>query len=314
MRWCPEWTWRLRLFLFPRSGDSWLALLRIGLGAQLIGYCWSLGGNWISYFGGDGDGFVTRRLSEAITESQSPLVPILSWFVAAADRLGVRDLDTLWFLWWLLLMAGVFLVVGLASRFAAITGWLLHLAASKSGVLLTYGVDELMTIGLFYLMLSPLPDRFTADARLFGRTSWGKARQLGFWRRVLQLHLCLIYFFGGLAKALGRGWWNGDNLWRALTRPPFNVAPPEWIARFGWALLPTGIAICVIEVGYPFLIWRGAWRKLWLALVCAMHLGIALLMGLRLFGLVMIVLNLAAFGTPLRSPRFRLDPSRDALR
>src|SRR5437588_524559 len=65
-----------------------------------------------------------------------------------------------------------------------------------------------MTIGLFYLMLSPLPDRYSLDQR------WRKLppknpHLLGFFRRLLQIHLCLIYFFGGVAKMPGErlvGW------------------------------------------------------------------------------------------------------------
>ena len=51
-----------------------------------------------------------------------------------------------------------------------------------------------MTIGLFYLMLSPLPDRYSLDWRL--RKLQPKDPQLlGFWRRVLQLHLMHRLFF-----------------------------------------------------------------------------------------------------------------------
>jgi hypothetical protein len=52
-------------------------------------------------------------------------------------------------------------------------------------------------------------------------------QSLGFWPRVLQVHLCLIYFISGLAKFLGNGWWDGSNLWRSLARPPFNLVPPD---------------------------------------------------------------------------------------
>jgi hypothetical protein len=39
-------------------------------------------------------------------------------------------------------------------------------------------------------------------------------------------------------------------------------------------------------------------RLVWLVCILAMHAAIGLLMGLYLFALVMIVLNLAAFGVP----------------
>ncbi len=116
---------------------------------------------------------------------------------------------------------------------------------------MSYGVDNFMTIGLFYLMLSPLPDRYSLDWRL--RKLRPKNPQLlGFWRRVLQLHLCVIYFFSGLTKCLGSGWWDGSNVWRALIRPPFNVIDPEILVRWkylfpvdGNIYLPAGNRISI---------------------------------------------------------------------
>ena len=75
-------------------------------------------------------------------------------------------------------------------------------------------------------MLSPLPDRYSLDRQLV-KTQLKDPQLLGFWRRVLQVHLCFVYFFGGLAKLLGSGWWNGSNLWRSLIRPPFNLLSPD---------------------------------------------------------------------------------------
>ncbi|MEP6602513.1 MAG: HTTM domain-containing protein [Spartobacteria bacterium] len=199
------------------------------------------------------------------------------------------------FIWYILLVAGCGLLIGLFGRTCAITGWLLHLCVAKSGGLVSYGVDNFMTIGLFYLMLSPLPDRYSLDARWRERLREDR-HLLGFFRRVLQIHLCLIYFFGGLTKSLGAGWWDGTNFWRALIRPPFNVIDPEVLVRWKFIFPAAGIAICVLETGYAFFIWHNSTRLPWLAAILAMHIGIGLAMGMYLFALVMIVLNVAAFG------------------
>jgi hypothetical protein len=161
-------------------------------------------------------------------------------------------------------------------------------------------MDNFATIGLFYLMLAPFPDRYSLDRVLW--KSAGKDRHLhGFFRRVLQLHLCIIYFFSGLNKCLGAGWWNGDNLWLALTRPPFNVLPIDLIKSCHFVLPFAGIAVLVLETCYPFFIWPRRTRPIWLAGILAMHAAIGLAMGLYLFGLIMIVLNIAAFGPGLFS-------------
>jgi hypothetical protein len=66
-----------------------------------------------------------------------------------------------------------------------------------------------------------------------------------------------------------------------------------------------GISICLIEVGYPVFIWMKKTRFFWLVCILAMHAAIGLTMGMYLFALVMIVLNLAAFGVGIRVPFIR---------
>ncbi len=67
--------------------------------------------------------------------------------------------------------------------------------------------------------------------------------------------MCFVYFFGGLAKCLGSGWWDGSNLWRSLIRPPFNLLSPDILVRFKYVLPMLGISICLIELGYVVFIW-----------------------------------------------------------
>ena len=116
-------------------------------------------------------------------------------------------------------------------------------------------------------------------------------------RRVLQLHLCVIYFFSGLVKCLGTGWWTGANVWRALTHPPFNILDPRFLTEWRYLFPLLGALVCLMETSYPLLIWPTRTRAVWLGLIISMHIVIALLMGMYLFALVMIVLNIAAFGT-----------------
>jgi hypothetical protein len=226
------------------------------------------------------------------------------------DRLGLGESTSLFLIWLLLFIAALSLLAGFLCRPSAIACWFLHLCAANSRSVLSYGVDEFMTIGIFYLMLSPLPDRFSLDRKLFGRKP-RFPQLLGFFRRALQIHLCFIYFFGGLAKALGSGWWDGSNLWRALTQPPFNVLPLGFLVLWKDILPILGIAIWLLEVSYPILIWPTRTRIICLTLICAMHVGIGIGMGMPLFALVMIVLNLAAFAPmpDLKSADDLCDPS-----
>jgi len=293
---------RLRAFLFPPEADLWLGLLRIGLGLQVLLYALSLRADWNYLFAGPGEGLIGHALPEALLSTESPLIPRLGWLVMLTTRIGFSESTVLSIVWWVLLFAGGCLAAGIFSRASAILAWFVHLCAAESGGFISYGVDNFMTIGLFYLMLSPLPGRYSLDQR------WRKLppkdpQLIGFFRRVLQVHLCLIYFFGGLAKCLGSGWWDGSNLWRALIRPPFNVIVPEIPIRLENGFPVVGIAICLLQISYPVFIWNRWTRGISLMCICAMHLAIGLTMGMYLFASIMIVLNVAAFGPGLRLAR-----------
>jgi hypothetical protein len=296
----------LRAFLFPTGTDSWLTVLRLGLGLQTTLYSLSLRNDW-NYLLAGTSGLINRNLADALLSVESRFVPRLGWLVALGEHVGLREEIVLSAAWICLLIAGCSLLIGFTCRVSAILAWFLHLCAAKSGGFVSYGVDNFMTIGLFYLMLSPLPDRNSLDWRL--RRSRPKNPQLlGFWRRVLQLHLCVIYFFSGLTKCLGSGWWNGSSVWRALIRPPFNVIDPEILVSWKYLFPVVAISIWALEIGYPFLIWRSKTRKIWLICICALHAGIGLTMGMYLFALIMIVLNVAAFSPDLiRAERLRIS-------
>ena len=132
----------------------------------------------------------------------------------------------------------------------------------------------------------------------------------GFHRRILQLHLCLIYFLGGITKCAGAGWWDGTSIWYALIRPPFNLLPPETLIAWKNLFPVLSISVCLLETGYPLFIWLRKTRTFWLVAVITMHLAIGLAMGLYLFALVMITLNFAAFGPDFGFSRTMTNASR----
>src|SRR5438132_6407839 len=139
---------RLLEFLFPAETDSWLTVLRVGLGLQVTLYSLSLRNDWAYLFSG-----TTRKVAEAILSLEGHVIPRFGWFVALAARLGVREETVLLLAWLGLFVSGCGLLVGIAFRVSAIAAWFLHLCAAKSGGFVSYGMDNFMTIGLCYLML-----------------------------------------------------------------------------------------------------------------------------------------------------------------
>jgi hypothetical protein len=158
-------TWRQRAlaFLFGAASDRWLTALRVGLGLVVFFYAWPLRADWNYLFAGKGSGLVSREVFEGLLSTQSPLIPRLGWLVWVCQRFGLSESFALSLVWLSLLGTAGLLVLGLFSRPAAVTAWFLQLATAKSGGLLSYGADNFATIGLFYLMIAPLPDRWSLD-------------------------------------------------------------------------------------------------------------------------------------------------------
>ena len=148
-----RWGKQLMVFLFPAETDTWVTVLRIGLGVQVVVYSLFLGGDWHYLFSSTGKGLVSRQLGEAITAFDSPLIPKLGWLVAFGRSFNISEETVLSVAWAALLCVGFLLLLGLFCRSAAVFAWFLHLCAAESGGLLAYGADNFMTIGLFYLML-----------------------------------------------------------------------------------------------------------------------------------------------------------------
>ena len=286
---------RFREFLFAPQSSIWLTILRTGLGLQVFCYGISLRADWLEVLGRENQGLIRRDLMEAMLSAESPFIPRVGWLVDAGAYFGLSERAVLWSVWLTLMIAALLVVVGLFSRISSVVLWLLYVCTAKSAELLSYGVDNFTIIGLFYLAIAPLPDAWSLDAR------WQKKLPRsgtlhGLHRRVLQFHMCIIYFFGGISKCAGRDWWNGVSLWRALTRAPFDLVPPEMLIRVAFVLPLFGILVCVMEVTYPIFIWPRQTRFAWFVGVLGMHVSIGLMMGMYLFASVMIILNLSAFG------------------
>jgi len=160
-----------------------------------------------------------------------------------------------------------------------------------------------------YLMLTPCGAVFSVDAwlrkRRIDRNGMESLGRVGKWifpadqpsvaanvaTRSLQLHLCMIYLFGGLAKARGQLWWDGTALWYAVG----NYEYQSWDVTFlsDYPSVFTGLTHLTLmwEVFYCALIWPKLTRPIILGLAVAVHSGIALFLGMMTFGTMMIAAN-----------------------
>lgn len=111
--------------------------------------------------------------------------------------------------------------------------------------------------------------------------------------RLIQLHLCLIYFYAGLGKLQGETWWNGQAIWFTVASYEYQTLDLSWMAQHMELVAILTLVTVYWEVTYPALIWFRWTRPVMLAIALLTHLGIGIAMGMLTFGLVMIVANLS---------------------
>ena len=187
------------------------------------------------------------------------------------------------------------LLVGWRTRIAAGIAWLTHLTLMMTGSGTNYGADNFGNIFLFYLIWIPAGAGLSLD-RAAGRAPAGPTPTARLALRVIQIHLCMVYLTGGLMKASGAQWWDGDAIWRSVMLPEYRQLDFGWLADHPWIARASGWMVLLVETGYPIFIWPRRTRRPWIVAAVAMHLGIAIFMGLGIFGAIMIAFTVAAFG------------------
>lgn len=276
-------------FLTPASPRP-LAVLRIGIALVLMAQAFLLRTSVMDFFAHDG--LIQGDLAQALS---IPHTPRISWLVEVLSPWGVSESHCIFAICCAYLTSLFFFGIGLWTRLASILAWLLHWVLMNTGYTTAYGVDLYAHVFLFYLMWMPCGQTLSVDSLVKGQaaTATPEAR-LGL--RVLQLHLCIAYLFSGIEKATGSQWWNGELLWRAFSLPVYYQFDMSWLAN--WPLLSKvgGWMTLLLEIGYCIFIWPKVTRKIWVLSIVGLHFGIAIFLGLGLFGSMMCLLTFAVFG------------------
>jgi hypothetical protein len=170
-----------------------------------------------------------------------------------------------------------------------------------------FGLDQIVSYSTMYLMISPCGSCYSVDAWLRGKLAGRRAQSRKLqWllpdavpsvaaniaTRLLQLHVCTIYLFGGLAKARGETWWDGMALWYAVGNYEYQSIDMTWLGAFPRVFSALTHVTLFWEIFYCALVWPRLSRPIVLAIAVAVHGGIALSMGMITFGVMMIGANM----------------------
>jgi len=188
----------------------------------------------------------------------------------------------------------VCLIIGFLSRISSLILLALHLILVQGTPLFSYGVDYLTTIALFYCIVLPLGYEYSVDKVIFKLGDVNPSP----YRKLLQIHLCIIYFTSGIVKIVGADWRSGAAIWESLHLLKFDPIVSfdfGFLARHQFVTLITSWFVLVIEILYPFFVWKNPYKNIGLLSVCLMHIGIAVFLGLYFFSFLMIILSITAF-------------------
>jgi hypothetical protein len=206
-----------------------------------------------------------------------------------------------WLLWTVHILAlAVFamLFVGLFSRITSVLAFLLAVSyAHRVTPGAFFGLDKTNCMLAMYLMIGPCGARYSMD-RLWRLKRGDNAdppenASANLALRLLQIHLCIVYLFSGMAKLEGATWRLGTALWWSAANYEYQSIDLTWLAN--WPLLTALLTHVTVfwELYYCALVWNRFTRPIALWLAVLVHGGIAIFMGMITFGVAMIIANLA---------------------
>lgn len=211
-----------------------------------------------------------------------------SWYFAAPSASGISVLAGV------TLGAAIMLTIGLATPLAAVVSLAGFISAANRAPLNVFGFDDVLGMLLVALAVGPSGAVLSVDSLLSRGMRQPAASVLATIAiRLIQVHLCVIYFFSGCGKLLGASWWEGTALWGSIANVQYRTLDLTRLARHPLVVNVITLATLFWEVSYPALVWPRLTRRLVLAMAVLVHLGIGLAMGMMEFGLAMIVANMA---------------------
>lgn len=282
-------------FWFAPADPATLCVLRIGAGAMLFytHLVWLFDSE--AFFGSAG--WLSSPAITALTRSGASWS--IHWFLQTPGLLLAMHLFSL-------TIFGMF-TLGFWTRPVSVLAYLITVSYANRVPAALFGLDQVNAMLAMYLMLGPAGAEYSIDRwlanrhRQIGSASPGSAIvpsvSANIAIRLIQVHLAIVYLFSGISKLQGPAWWNGTALWNAVANLEYQSIDMTWMAH--WPLFVNILTHVTVfwEISYCVLVWGRLTRPLVLCLALPLHLGIALCLGMRTFGLAMLLAN-AAFISP----------------
>jgi predicted DCC family thiol-disulfide oxidoreductase YuxK len=215
-----------------------------------------------------------------------------SQYLYSNPRICVFDflpLDCAPYVLWTLVGFAILYIYGCFTRISAIALVIGMLSLDNRNPIDTSGGDRLLSLFIFFSIFAPTGGALSLE-RLWALFQ-GKVKAFNpigpYWAvRMMQVQMCLLYFWSAYIKIRGQSWiggealyWTSRNIERARWPMPFitdNIIGINFLT--GFTLLAEGL--------FPFLVWSRRTRWYGITLLVLLHLGIEWSMTIQTFSFV----------------------------
>lgn len=218
-----------------------------------------------------------------------------SWF-AWSHFFWIDSPTIIWIVHIAALIVFTMFTLGLFTRTTAILSFLLTVSYANRASGALFGLDQMNAFLVMYMAIAPCGAYFSIDRWIRKKRGLALPSAKSTWAnlvtRLIQVHLCVIYFFAGTGKLLGAAWWSGDAIWMSFASYEYQTLDLTWMARYPLLLNAISLVSLFWEVSYAYLVWPRLTRPIMVGMAILVHAGIGIAMGMLTFGYIMIVANL----------------------
>ncbi len=286
-------------FWFTPSSPTTLSAIRVLAGAMLLytHLIWSFG---LTDFFGEYGWLPQQLMHDAhqfVSDPDGP-GPATGYANLAWSHFNyVHSPKLMWTVHIVALVVFFLLTIGFFSRTMAMLGFLFAVSyANRVSPGAYFGLDKINCMLAMYLMVGPCGARYSLD-RLWrlrrGNTEVPPTSSANLAIRLIQVHMCIIYFFSGVAKIQGPQWVMGEASWLSFGMLEYQSLDMTWLASHPYILNFMTHATVFWELSYCALVWPALTRPWVLLMAIFVHGGIIIALGMPTFGLVMLIGNLA---------------------
>ena len=273
-----------------------IALFRILSGCLLTCMMLASGPNWHRFFHADGivslhsPGLNNTRVNESMG--------LFYWTE------GLIPVDAYWYVGVIVTFA---FTIGFCTRTSTVCVWLLIRSMLSRNPYLANGEEMVMQMCLIYLIWSNLGAIYSFDSWLRSRRGMSPTKQVAGWPiRMMQINVALVYAISLPYKlAQDPGWVTGDALHWTIASDMWGPSDYPWLtlAMDGWIRKFMTFGTVFVEALFPLAVWFAPTRRLSIAAIASLHIGIALLIPNVTYFTLSMVCCFAAF---LNRDDFRL--------